>query len=66
LWVPYSSKLIPFYGLLLLTGTTETSFIYKVWQLLLHEFLDLRNSLLKALFAETGDVQVQRRVLLDN
>ena len=57
----YSAKLVKLH--LLPVPTTEPPLVDQRWELLLHELLNLGNSLLKTGLGRARDVQIQRRVL---
>jgi hypothetical protein len=61
--VTYSAKLIALNRLLLLIPAPEPAFVDKLRELLLHQFLNLGNSLLQAFLGRAGDMEIQRRVL---
>ena len=58
----YSSKLVALN--LIWLSASKSSLIHEIWQLLLHEFVDLLHRFLKAVFRCAGNVKIEGRVLL--
>lgn len=58
----YAAKLVAL-DVLFLLSATEASLVNKLGQFLLHELLNLGNSLLQAFLCRAGNVEIQRRVL---
>ena len=62
LWIwAYSSKLITLN--LIWLSTSKTSLVHKVWQFLLHKFVDLFHRLFKTIFRSAGNVEIEGRIL---
>lgn len=57
----YSTEFVSLNGVLL--ATLEPAFVHQLWEVLLHELLDLLDGLLKTLLCLACDMQVEWRVL---